>query len=1277
MIKTTAYSTIFFLLATCSAYAYSGDTALALPVRGITVDGDLGDWPKTARWYGIEKVVAGLQPDDGLDFTGSFAAGYSAAENALYIAVEVRDQSPVSDQDRWPQWDSQDGCQIYLQQHSGQPVVQYVAYGPFRQVFLQGAILDMAMRDEVQIAVAYAEGTYRYEWRIALEGVALAPGTLLGFGVSVNDVDQDGSYTWFGWARAIINHAALGLELKAALLLADSEPMAKVSGVVRWPDGQVAKRAQVTVRRADDLNWEVSVPTDAQGQYHIELPAGRYQIDGEEPFSLKLSSGDALAIPVELRYPQGTSVAVRLEHSTKIGAGFRRGLWNLLGAADGMPTQISDMVRDRAGYLWIVGSEVVRFDGKELMRLVRADGQPLPKVTAIVEDRQGQLWLGTRGYGLMRYDGERLSFFTCDDGLSADVVRDLALDAKGQLWVATEGGGLVSYDGQRFTHFSSVDGLACDVVQQIAIDAQNNLWAATWGGGLSRFDGSSFTTFTHADGLGHNIVESVYADRRGRVWSGSINRGLSVYENGHWRSLGAAEGLDLNWVRSIYEDGAGALWFSSTREGVVRYDGVRTWRFDKAGGLASDLITSMAEDAAGQLFFGSNEGGVSRYDGASAVPFISSANGTQGHAAYGLAEDADGHVWIGTRGGGAQRYDGHSVRYYGTEDGLKRLHVRAMMADRQGGIWFGYDKWGASRFDGERWQSWGQKEGIPLDDMMCLYEDRRGDIWMGLEKGGVLRYDGAKFHRFTIDDGLASNGVDAIAEDATGRLLLATSPVTVYEDGRFSIFRTSTGQQIEGARALYRDRDGRMWFGTSNGALYDDGRELVRYTTADGLLNEQILAITQDQRGRLFFGTHGGVSIFDGQTFQHLTVNDGLPHNIVLQLMEDRRGDMWIGTLGGALRYRSRMGSPSVVVDEVVADRRYRSDEAIAFSTIQDIVTFHIGTVGAGPDASMLYRYRLHGLEKEWQTTREPLVEYRDLSSGEYAFEVVAVDRDLNYSPPLSVALEVHLPYERYAWGTALALALALVAAQGVRLLRHNKVLAEANVRLQEADQLKSDFVSNVSHELRTPLTVIKSSVDNMLDGITGPLNKEQGFYLDRLRVHANRLTRLINDLLDLSRIEAGHLQLRPTRISLAHIARSVVEHLQVLAAEEKVKLTYQERDGEHESMADSDRIYQVLINLVNNALKFTPEGGRVEVVVESADDQVLISVHDTGAGIAEEELQRIFEKFHQVDFRGQRGAGIGLSIARHLVELHEGRIWAESEEGKGSTFAFTLPAKV
>jgi PAS domain S-box-containing protein len=234
--------------------------------------------------------------------------------------------------------------------------------------------------------------------------------------------------------------------------------------------------------------------------------------------------------------------------------------------------------------------------------------------------------------------------------------------------------------------------------------------------------------------------------------------------------------------------------------------------------------------------------------------------------------------------------------------------------------------------------------------------------------------------------------------------------------------------------------------------------------------------------------------------------------------------------------------------------------------------------------------------------------------------------------------------------------------------------------RLKELDKMKSDFVSNVSHELRTPLTSIKGSVDNMLDGLTGSLNEKQVRYLVRIKSNTDRLSRLINDLLDLSRIESGRVEVRPARLPLTALAEEVAEYLKPLATEKLIRIEVPSPDPSATAWADRDKVTQVLVNLIGNALKFTPKEGKVTVALaKNENDYVQISVADTGPGILPEDANKIFSKFYQVTNIAKqkpRGSGLGLAISKALVEMHGGNIWVESEVGRGSTFYFTLPAQ-
>ena len=238
--------------------------------------------------------------------------------------------------------------------------------------------------------------------------------------------------------------------------------------------------------------------------------------------------------------------------------------------------------------------------------------------------------------------------------------------------------------------------------------------------------------------------------------------------------------------------------------------------------------------------------------------------------------------------------------------------------------------------------------------------------------------------------------------------------------------------------------------------------------------------------------------------------------------------------------------------------------------------------------------------------------------------------------------------------------------------------LESSHMRLRELDQLKSDFLGNVSHELRSPLAAIKGYVDNLLDGVAGPLADKPQHYLGRVRDNADRLSRMVSDLLDLTRIESGRIELLPQVLPVADVVGDAVDGLRHVAAERRVLLAT-DVSGCPSLWADPDKVHQVLTNLLANAIKWSPPSGHVTVTARGEDaERVRLEVRDTGPGIPVAERERVFDKFHQVGrVEGERlpGTGLGLTIARHLVELHGGRIWADEAPSGGAMFVLLLPA--
>jgi signal transduction histidine kinase len=249
------------------------------------------------------------------------------------------------------------------------------------------------------------------------------------------------------------------------------------------------------------------------------------------------------------------------------------------------------------------------------------------------------------------------------------------------------------------------------------------------------------------------------------------------------------------------------------------------------------------------------------------------------------------------------------------------------------------------------------------------------------------------------------------------------------------------------------------------------------------------------------------------------------------------------------------------------------------------------------------------------------------------------------------------------------------IAIQNARLFRE---IEDKSRQLEISSQHKSQFLANMSHELRTPLNAILGYTELIQDGIYGAPSEKITAVLERVQANGKHLLGLINDVLDLSKIEAGQLTLSLNDYSLKDTVHTVVTATEPLAAEKKLPLKVEVARDLPAGRGDERRIAQVLLNLVGNAIKFT-DAGEVRIAASAANGVFSVAVADTGPGIPPAEQARIFEEFHQVDSSSTRkkgGTGLGLAIAKRIVELHGGRIWVESEVGQGSTFRFELPVR-
>jgi len=235
-------------------------------------------------------------------------------------------------------------------------------------------------------------------------------------------------------------------------------------------------------------------------------------------------------------------------------------------------------------------------------------------------------------------------------------------------------------------------------------------------------------------------------------------------------------------------------------------------------------------------------------------------------------------------------------------------------------------------------------------------------------------------------------------------------------------------------------------------------------------------------------------------------------------------------------------------------------------------------------------------------------------------------------------------------------------------------LLVQDLTRLRRLETVRRDFVSNLSHELRTPLASLKALAETLQEGALDDPPAARHF-IDQIQVEVDALTQMVNELLELSKIESGRFTLDLAPVAACDLLASASRRMQLQAERAGLNLRVECEDDLPNVRIDSQRLEQVLVNLIHNAVKFTRAGGEVALMAEAVDGSVRFAVRDSGVGISEEEVPRIFERFYRVDkSRTGSGTGLGLSIAKHIVEAHGGKIWVESVDGRGSTFYFTIP---
>ena len=998
-----------------------------------------------------------------------------------------------------------------------------------------------------------------------------------------------------------------------------------------------------------------------------------------------------------------------------------------VGVAEGLPASgLNALAVDHSGYLWIASRDgLARFDGVNyrIYRHAEGDAGSLPGnfIATLFIDASDRIWMGVEGQGLCRLDAQRRGF-QCfnqanDPTLRSNDVWAIESTPDGAVWVGTYGGGLYRFDhNDQLTRFlpkpGDVHALISENVLALAPASGGGLWVGT-ATGLMHFTGLTFEPVP-LPGQSAAVVVSLASEPDGSLWIGTRNGLLHRDQAGLISAPAWRERLPDPVVMSVLRDREGTRWIG-TRHGMVRErDGV----LDVLANTAVSHIGIMAglEDREGGLWFASADQGLYRLPaGWRSFSVLDNASVSAAtDAPWSMANRRDGGVWLSGRGHTLAKLDPATGKLQLVlKDPLRlsdsRLAVTLEHSD--GSVWLGGND-GLCRYapDAQALRCWkpGDGSGLLPGPVNQLAESADGLLWLASYGGGVQARDrdGRLVHSITVADGKGVDSPDQkqLGIGPDGALWLAgPKGLRRWNPGnaRFEHIPGAPEADIFGFALVPPDT---LWLHRL-GALEAyrwDGQALLRLRSiaADqGVPATESGGVQVDRNGAIWVTSARGLVRYDptGDRLRVFGVRDGLPsqefewHAPIftasgLGLASSQAGLV----LFDPARIRSAGPLPRLVL-EAVSFRRGEDQIDLDADSMQytlgpddrDLRVVARLLSFSDPEAHH-YRFWLHGYDPDWvEVGAQGERVFSRLEPGRYWLDVRAANADGRWSEPRSFKLQVQAPWWRttaarggyFMVGMLLLLSVFWAYRQRLRR-RHVRQLRDQQQQLaEEGSEAKSRFLATLGHEIRTPMTGVLGMAELLQSSELAPRQRSQ---VDAIQRAGQHLLRLVNDALDLARIEAGKLNLLDEAFDLHALLDDVASLLKPLAEAKRLAFSLQRAPGTPRGLrGDAGRVRQILLNLGNNAIKFT-ERGEVALRSAVAPEGVVLEVSDTGPGMNADQQARLFQRFEQAE--GARtaqqygGSGLGLAISQELAAAMGGRIVLHSQPGQGSTFRVLLP---
>lgn len=1046
--------------------------------------------------------------------------------------------------------------------------------------------------------------------------------------------------------------------------------------------GQKMSFHGLTVEDGLSQNSVLSFAQDRQGFMWIGTAAGLNRYDARS-FKVYRSSGSP-----GLGLGNDYILSLMADQKDRLWVGTERGLYLYDRASDRFALALAPPGRsntssnfriralheDSRGRIW-AGSQFGLFFFADKAGINKPRYVPLEKnsndleIRALKEDRLGNLWVSGNeniyriGFQYGKISIEKFSLRQPGKSEQDLVCTSIEEDTKGRLWFGTSNAGLFGLDAVK-TSFFRVAGaddrtlkLPHDYIRKLKTDSAGRLWIGTQEGlCVWDQDRNELTTYRHMPGdrysLSQNSIYDICFDRTGNIWTGTYYGGVNISyaRNTPFNTIQAGDGergLSNNVISSILGNPNGGLWIATDGGGLNYRNGITrqftSFRFDvnNEQSIGSNLVKTIYRDSKARLWVGTHSGGLNLLDSATGrfnrIRKPRQGNGICSNDIVQIREDRYGRFWIGSEHEGLNLYD-ESLQNY---------------------IHFHPDSTGDRHIDGH--------------DIRALWIDRMDNVWLGTERGLQVKTAGSQGFRQT-------NVAFAGLADMPAMIAINT----IFEDERHQLWVGSASQGL--FRIMPREN------------------KVIRYTGQNGLPSDDVKAIITDLNGRVWLTTNKGLCCFDPERneFRSYNVHDGLPGNdftsnafhrtmdgtilagglngiVFFNPAEIQRNDLPSHIAFSALRIGDKTISPQD--GSGIIERDIDLLEEIDISHDQNDFSIDFQLLNFIKPWKNRYAYLLDGYETEWHESTTGTATYSNLPAGSYSLRVKAANNDGVWETEerkLSIRIRPAPWATWWAWMIYLSAIFFLIY-----FIIRFVVMRHRFHQEQQLQQYKLDFFTNISHEIRTRLTLITTPIERIkMDELQSDVHKT---IWTSVRHHTVKLTELVQELLDFRKAETGHLNLRCEPVDFVKSCLEITESFKPMAEAKGLKLEYPDVKDAIMVSIDHAQFGKVVSNLLANAIKFTPAGGRVGISIERNRQKAVLKVWDTGIGITPANLNRIFNNYFQVTDHGTEntGYGIGLALARRIVELHRGDISVQSDRSSDrksgkpnfTEFTVTIPA--